>query len=141
MNVVTDTNIVISGYLWRGAPNRLLNAAKHGQITRFTSDALFAEVVGVLHRPKFAAVFHRNDTTANAVLAEYAALTSRVVAAPLPMPVCDDPDDDAVLACAVAANADVIATGDDDLLRLGSYGGVQISTVGALLQRLATSAS
>ena len=57
--------------------------------------------------------------------------------APQPVPVCDDPDDDAVIACAVAASADVIVSGDDDLLRLGSYGTTHILTAAELLQRLA----
>lgn len=137
MKVVPDTNIVISGYLWRGAPNRLLDAAKRRQITLVTSDVLLAELAGVLQRSKFTTVFQRNNTSADALLAEYSALAIRVAPAPLPAPVCDDPDDDAVIACAVAANADVVASGDDHLLRLGSYGRTQILTVSALLQRLA----
>jgi putative PIN family toxin of toxin-antitoxin system len=39
----------------------------------------------------------------------------------LPQPICRDPDDDWVLATAVSAKADVIMTGDEDLLVLGSY--------------------
>lgn len=40
--------------------------------------------------------------------------------------VCRDADDDWVLATAVAAKAEVIVTGDDDLLSLGSYEGIAI---------------
>lgn len=136
VKVVTDTNIIISGYLWRGAPNRVLNAAKNGQVTLVTSAVLLAELADVLQRPKFTTVFQRNNTSASALLAEYTALTTLVTPAPLPAPICDDPDDDAVIACALAANAAVIATGDDDLLRLGSYGLIQMLTVGELLYRL-----
>lgn len=138
MKVVADNNIIISGYLWRGAPNRILEAAKQGRLSLFTSDALLAELRGVLQRAKFTSAFQRNNTTAAAVLAEYATLARIVVAATLPAPVCDDPDDDAVIACAVAAGADIIVSGDDDLLRLGSYGAIRIVTAPALLQTLAT---
>jgi putative PIN family toxin of toxin-antitoxin system len=44
----------------------------------------------------------------------------------LPKPVCCDSDDDKVLATAIAGQADFILTGDDDLLVLREYHGIQI---------------
>ena len=41
-----------------------------------------------------------------------------VVPQPLPAGVCRDPDDDAILATALAAEADYLVTGDQDLLVL-----------------------
>jgi len=46
----------------------------------------------------------------------------------LPEPVCRDADDDVVLGTAMAAGADVIVTGDKDLLVLGVYEGIRIET-------------
>ena len=45
---------------------------------------------------------------------------------PLPQPVCRDPDDDAVLALAIAAKVELIVSGDNDLLSLGSFQGIPI---------------
>jgi predicted nucleic acid-binding protein len=45
---------------------------------------------------------------------------------PLPAPVSRDPDDDQVLACALAAKAALIASGDRDLLDLGSFNTIPI---------------
>jgi len=49
---------------------------------------------------------------------------------PVPPPeitgVCRDPDDDRILACAVAHEAQYIVTGDKDLLVLGTFRGVKI---------------
>ena len=45
---------------------------------------------------------------------------------PLPQPVCRDPDDDQVLALALAAKAELIITGDENLLSLGSFEGISI---------------
>jgi predicted nucleic acid-binding protein len=42
--------------------------------------------------------------------------------------VCRDPKDDFILECAVLGNADVIVTGDKDLLALGEYEGIRIVT-------------
>jgi len=50
--------------------------------------------------------------------------------------VCRDPNDDHVLAAALAANADSVVTGDRDLLALGNHQGVRILTVRALLDLL-----
>jgi uncharacterized protein len=45
---------------------------------------------------------------------------------PLAQPVCRDPDDDAVLATALAGHANVILTGDEDLLVPGEHQGIRI---------------
>jgi predicted nucleic acid-binding protein len=39
-----------------------------------------------------------------------------------------DPKDDAVVACAVEGKADYVVSGDQDLLALGEYEGIQVVT-------------
>jgi len=55
-------------------------------------------------------------------------LTEVIAPPPLEQPVCRDPDDDAVLALGVAANVDLIVSGDKDLLTLKSFQGIAIVT-------------
>lgn len=50
-------------------------------------------------------------------------------------PASHDPSDDWVLATAVAGQAAVVVTGDDDLLSLGSFGSVEIITPRQVLER------
>ena len=50
----------------------------------------------------------------------------------------DDPDDNRILECAVAARSAYIVTGDNDPLRLGSYDGIKIMRVADLLTLLPT---
>ncbi len=54
---------------------------------------------------------------------------------PLPSPVCRDPDDDRVLAAALAAKADLLVTGDQDLLVLKEFEGIPILTPRECLAR------
>ncbi len=54
----------------------------------------------------------------------------------LASPVSRDPDDDAVLACALAAKADLIVSGDQDLLVLQAFEGIPIVTIAQALERL-----
>jgi len=49
MRVVADTNIVVSGLLWKGNPRRLLDAARDGTIDLFTSAVLLTELEDVLN--------------------------------------------------------------------------------------------
>ncbi len=47
-----------------------------------------------------------------------------------------DPDDNRILECALAAGSDCIVTYDQDLLRLGEYGGIMIVTAVDFLRRV-----
>lgn len=124
--IVLDTNVLIAGLLWRGTPGRLLEMARDGAVMLATSVVLLDELAEVLKRQKFAAMLARVDAAAMDLVDEMRALAEVFEAPPLAVPVCRDPDDDAVLAVALAADAELIVTGDADLLALGSYAGVDI---------------
>jgi len=47
----------------------------------------------------------------------------------------DDPNDNHVVECALAAGAEAIVTGDNDLLRMGSYEGITMLRIGEFLRR------
>ena len=49
----------------------------------------------------------------------------------------DDPDDDRILECAVAAGAQLLVSGDKHLLRLGAFEDVRIVSVAECLERFA----
>lgn len=128
MRVVADTNTVISGLLWVGAPRHLLDAARSAQITLFTSSILLAELEDVLLRDKFARRLAGSGVEAKTLILGYAALATLVEPAVLAPVIVVDPDDDAVVACAVAAQADCIVSGDHHLLELGQYETIPIIT-------------
>lgn len=91
---------------------------------------------GQIARPKFAAILARSSRSPERILAELRSLGDIVAAPPLPQPICRDPDDDAVLACALAARADLIVSGDDDLRVLAMFKNIPIVATAEALARL-----
>ena len=74
IRAVFDTNIVVSGILWAGAPAQALDAAIDGQFLLLSSEALLAELLRVLSRPKFHSRFEQLGKSAEAVILNYRAL-------------------------------------------------------------------
>ena len=80
----------------------------------------------MISRAKFDAILTRANTSRERSLAEVRRLAEVIEPPPLPHPVCRDPDDDEVLALAIAARVELIVSGDDDLLSLTNFQGIPI---------------
>ncbi len=129
MRLVADTNVVVSGLLWLGNPGRLLEAAALGRVTLHTSPALLVELTTTLSTPKLSRAIVRSGLTLDDLLERYLNVVIVVQPAAVLRMVPNDPDDDEVLACALAANAELIVSGDKHLLSLGGqYEGIPIVT-------------
>jgi len=100
---------------------------------------LLAELAEVIYRPKFQATIAKSDADPGRMLEEVRQLVEIIDPPQLSTPVSRDPDDDAVLAVAVASQADLIITGDADLLALGTYDGIAIVDSAAALARIVSS--
>ena len=137
MRAVLDTNTVVSALLWGGTPNELLAAATEERIELYTSAALVAELTDVLSRMKFAPRLARANRTVATLIAQYTGLAETIVAARINPVVLADPDDDHVLACALAARAELIVSGDAHLLNLKHYQGIPIVSATAALAFIA----
>jgi putative PIN family toxin of toxin-antitoxin system len=135
VRLVLDTNTVLSALLWRGTPYRLLQAIRnqHPSLQLYSSPVLLEELTDVIARPSFSQRLNSIGKTVRQVLADYIEIVELVE--PLEIPrIVRDPDDDHVLACALAAKAEIIVSGDKDLLDLREYQGIQILTAAAALQ-------
>ncbi len=120
MRIVLDTNVLIAAFIAHGSCNELIeHCAIHHEVT--LSEPMLDEFRDVLAR-KFG--YSTADAKAAASLIQSRA--SMVKPTRLDQAVCRDPDDDVVLATALAGNAQVIITGDKDLTILKSYGGIKI---------------
>ena len=119
--VVLDTNTIVSGLGWGGAPAAVLDAALAGRFDLVTSPALLDELRRVLSYPKLQAVIGDADE-----FVELMALTAIVVTPTTTVELARDPDDDRLLEAAPAGEAEAIVTGDLDLLTLQRVGQIRI---------------
>ena len=133
--LVIDTNVFISGLLSSTShPARVVERAiEHGQLLGSTET--LRELIETLLLPKFDRYVsrQRRETLLDrlAPLVEIVEIVQRVR-------VCRDPKDDKFLELAVNGRANVIVTGDDDLLSLHPFRGIDILSPAAYLERPGT---
>jgi uncharacterized protein len=126
--VVADTNVLVSALQFGGRPKQLLDLAVDGQISLATSEAILDETLRVL-RGKFHRTAHDLSEAARQLRG-----VCRIVSPKESIKAVDaDPSDDRVLECAVAADAEVILSGDKHLLALDTFRGIPIRRVGDFL--------
>ncbi len=114
---VLDTNVVLSALVFAGGTAaRLRDAWQAGTLLPLASTATITELIRVLSYPKFKLDLRAQEE----LLADYLPWVE-VVAVPEPppaMPACRDAHDLPFLHLAVAGRADVLVSGDADLLTL-----------------------
>lgn len=134
----SGTNTLVSGVISPGGPSRrLLNAIRSQSIELCSSATLLAELLEVLSREKFSARLAQAGLTARGIVVELRRLAHIVTPQDVPRVIDQDPDDDDVLACAVAGRADLIVSGDRDLHSLGGqYAGIPILTPAQAAQQI-----
>jgi putative PIN family toxin of toxin-antitoxin system len=136
VRVVLDTNVAIAALLWRGTPFELLGHAIEGRLQCFASAPLIEELERVLGYDKLAGRVASLNTTIADLVADYLELVELVALADITPAVSADPDDDALLATALSADAQMIVSGDAHLLNLKHYQGIAIVTAAECLLRL-----
>jgi putative PIN family toxin of toxin-antitoxin system len=135
--LVLDTNVVVSALLWEGNPGLLLAKAENGEARLYTSRILLDELQDILGRPKLTKRVGLTGLGIAEMVASYRRVATVKRAKPLDRTFSRDPDDDHVIACALAARADFLVSGDGDLLSLGTVQGVRIVSPVDLLDLLA----
>lgn len=132
MRLVLDTNVIVSAIGWSGPPSAVLEALIAGQHTLVTTPELLSEVTRALSYPKMRVIATQPAT---AEILRWLHQPEHLVPAREHLTVIlEDPSDDRVLEAALAGRADYIVSGDQHLLRLGSFRGIPIVAPRQLLE-------
>ncbi len=132
--VVFDTNIWISGLLWRGKPYQCLLLARSGVVQAVYCREILAEL-----SQKLRGTFGFSENHIQAVIYEIQCMAENVEIAGDLRVVANDADDDKFVECALVAGASLIVSGDHHLLDLGEYEGVCIISAAEFVARFVES--
>ena len=138
MKAVVDSSVLVSAFLTgQGAAGALLVAGLQGRFEVYVSDQILVETTRrLLGSEKLKARYGYTEAEIRRYVDRLSAAVTVLSGFPAIEPACRDPDDDHVLAAALAADADCVITGDRDLLELGTYQGVSMRTVRETLDAL-----
>ena len=128
--VVFDTNIWISGLLWRGKPYQCLLLARSGLVQSTYCLPMLSELTQTLRDP-----FGFDENHVQAVVYDYRRISHRVEIVGDLCVVADDPTDDKFVECAVVPGASAIVSGDRHLLSLREYQEIRVFSAAAYLAR------
>jgi len=122
MKIVLDTNVFISGIFFSGMPSQILQYWRQKKLQIILSKDILDEyqrVAGSLSI-KFPSI----DIMP---IIELITIHGKFVDTQgLNITVCEDPDDNKFIECAIASDTKVIVSGDKHLLRINGYEGITV---------------
>jgi putative PIN family toxin of toxin-antitoxin system len=141
VRVVIDTNVWVSGLLWGGLPGAVIKLAERAAITVYATGAMLAELQEVLERPQLEPRRRELGLEVADLVAYAAGLLTVIDLTNVPALVPDDPDDDVIVACAIAVGANFIISGDRHLQVLQQVGGIPVVTPQGFLAHIQSSST
>lgn len=122
MRVLFDTNVLIAAFISEGVCAKLMRRARKRQFSLVSSPVILQEFQDVLIR-KFSATRRESQEALQVIMEAVEAMTQSEQAV---TGVCRDPEDDRILGCALAGEADYLVTGDEDLLIMKQFKAIRI---------------
>ena len=122
---VFDTNVLISGYLWKGLPRRAIDKVRRGEWIHLVSEETVEELIRVLAYAKFGL----NPEEIEPIVRDLMAISEFVEVKSKIDFVKADPTDNIFVNLAVDGEADVIVSGDHHLLDLKQFNDIPIVSV------------
>jgi len=122
MKIVLDTNVFISGIFFSGPPTIILQAWRDSKIKIILSEEILKEYQRVAEElsSKFSAVDIDRIIELLTIYGEVFETKDISVS------VCEDPDDNKFIECAIASNSKLIVSGDKHLLNINGYQGISV---------------
>ena len=132
MNIVLDTNVLISATIWHNSvAQKLLFALISADAKIYTSLDIISEYQKVLRSD-----FGYYDIELAVITNKILKFASAIKPAEGINAVKEDKEDNKIIECSIASNAEIIATYDKHLLKLGNYQGIAIKTPEELLTQI-----
>ena len=126
MRAIADTTILVRALIKpQGTVGPVLRRLRDGAYRLLYSESLLAELVDVLHRPRIRNKYGITPDDVATVL-NLIDLRGELVIPQRCITVCRDPKDNQVLEASIAGRADVIVSGDEDLLVLHPFESIPI---------------
>ena len=129
--IVVDTNILVSSTFWSGNPYKIVQYGIGQKIFIFTSRDILAELRRILKRD-----FHIAETEIEDIINAFVLFLHVVEPKEEIKFIKEDPKDNIILECALAAKAGYIVSGDKHLLKLKEYKGIKIMSAREFLDIL-----
>jgi uncharacterized protein len=122
MKIILDANVLISGIFFSGPPYQILKAWKEGKIQIAVSKEILAEYHRVAEElsEKFPSV------EISQILALFTIHAEMVNPQGLEISVCEDPDDNMFISCALGSKSKIIVSGDKHLLKISGYQEIEV---------------
>ncbi len=122
MIAVFDTNVLIAALVTEGLCSKLLHRARVGEFVLILCPFIMNELRRILTK-KFRLSPEESDLAMETVSEAAGKIIEHDISI---IDICRDSDDDNILACALAAGADYLVTGDSDLLGIKNYQNIGI---------------
>jgi putative PIN family toxin of toxin-antitoxin system len=122
VKLILDTNVFVSGVFFSGPPFQILQGWRDEMVQLVISTEILEEYqrVGLILAQEHPLI----DLMS---MLDYLVQHAEVYSVPsLPERVCEDPDDDKFLACAIASGGTLVVSGDRHLLKVSGYQGVEV---------------
>lgn len=132
MNIVCDTNVLISGVLFGGHAREILRLASRGVLINFISPDILREVDNVLRRSKFGL---RPDHVLE-IITLFKDTFEIVIPSIRVQAIRSDSEDNHVIEAALAARAEFIISGDKHLLELREWQDIHLISPAVFMEKI-----
>jgi len=122
VNTILDTNVFISGIFFSGPPSQILKAWENKGFQIVLSEQILDEYQRVAENlsSKFPSIDILPIIDLITIYGHF------IDTQGLDISVCEDPDDDKFIECAIAGKCNIIVSGDKHLLKLAGYKGINV---------------
>lgn len=130
INLVFDTNVLISGYLWKGKSRQALQIIKTDKFRLLYCRESIDELVRVLSLK-----FKLDTVEIYRIIIDIRSIGKNITVTSKEHPINEDPSDNLFINLAMDGNAKLIVSGDSHLIKLREYRGIEIITISEFLKR------